>query len=279
MPRHGALVLLVMLCAPGCASRPALPHGAGLREFTGSVDVHGMPLTLHFATLTPPAATPAPLVLYASGDGGWFGTATGMFRAIAAGGFPTVGFSSRAFMKIEQAAPGPLTVARIAESYGAVLDAARGALALPSDVPIVLSGWSRGASLAVIAAASGALDQPVAGVVAIGLPRDERLDVEPTDDDDPGDDPPAATHHGHAPAREIEMYPLIARVAPRRRAVVQATHDKYLGAADARALFGPDTDRARFFTIDARNHRFGGAGDTLERALIDAVTWAAQRPS
>lgn len=272
-------MLLVMLCAPGCATRPLLPHGVALREFSGRVSLHDQPLTLHFATLSPPAAgTPAALVLYASGDGGWFGTATGMFRAIAAGGFPTVGFSSRAFLKIEQAAPAPLTMSRIAESYRMVLDAARQALALPDGVPIVLSGWSRGASLAVIAATSAGLDRPVSGVVAIGLPRDERLDVEPTGDDDPDDEPSGAEPHGRGPAREIDMYPLLARLGP-RRAVVQATNDRYLRAADARVLFGPDTARSRFFAIEARNHRFSGAGATFDAALIDAVTWAARRSS
>jgi hypothetical protein len=255
-----------------------LPQGAVLREFTSRVEINGAPLALHFASLMP-AGSPTALVLYASGDGGWFGTATAMFRTIAAGGFPTVGFSSRAFLKIEQAGPEPLTVTRIAQSYGAVIDAARQALALPPDIPIVLSGWSRGASLAVVAATSADLRRPVAGVVAIGLPREERLDVEPTDDEDPADDPPASVHHGRSAGREIEMYPLIARIGSRRRAVLQATNDRYLRAAEARELFGPDTAQSRFFAIDAHNHRFGGAGEAFDRALVDAVTWAAQRAS
>jgi len=278
MPRHGTLVLLAALIATACAARPALPGGTAAREFSGPFDIDGAPLTLHFA-MPPHPRDGAPLVLYASGDGGWFGSAVAMFRAMAAGGFPTVGFSTRALLKIEQARPGPLTATRIAERYMAILDAARHAMRLAADTPVVLTGWSRGASLAVLVASLPDTNPVVAGVVAIGLPRDERLDLDPTDDDDPPSDAAPAAHHGHTSGRDVEMYPLIAHVAPRRCAVVQATNDKYLSAADAQTLFGPDTDGTRFFAIEARNHRFSGGSEALDRALADAVAWAVRRSS
>jgi hypothetical protein len=279
MPRHGTLVLLAALFATDCTPRPAVPRGAAAREFSGPIDLDGSPLTLHFAMPAQPREG-APLVLYASGDGGWFGSAVAMFRSIAADGYPTVGFSTRAFLKIEQARAGPLTAARIAERYDAILGAARQALGLADDAAVVISGWSRGASLGVLAASLPDANRAIVGVVAIGLARDERLDLEPTDDDDPPDDTDRlAAHHGRAAAREVEMYPLIAHVTPRRCAVVQATNDRYLSAADARTLFGPDTDDTRFFAVEARNHRFSGGTEALDRALADAVAWAARRAS
>ena len=52
------------------------------------------------STSREPAAPRQPdvLVLYASGDGGWFGAAVDMFTAIAANGFYAVGLSSRSLL-------------------------------------------------------------------------------------------------------------------------------------------------------------------------------------
>ena len=56
-------------------------------ESTVTVPLHGRPLVLHLAAPAMPAATPpAALVLYASGDGGWFGTGVQMFHVLAAAG-------------------------------------------------------------------------------------------------------------------------------------------------------------------------------------------------
>ena len=55
-------------------------------------------------------------------------------------------------------------------------------------------------------------------------------------------------------------------------AVIQGTRDSYIGAAEARKLFGPDTPRRRFYTVEG-SHTFGGARDTLMRDLDDALVW------
>jgi hypothetical protein len=233
-------------------------------------------LTLHLADPRTARARALPLVLYASGDGGWFGAAVGMFRTIAAGGYPAVGFSTRSLLKIEQAGHSPLSARQIAESYRAILETGRQALALPPGAPAVLTGWSRGASLAVLAAAEPETDRGITGVVAIGLPRDEQLDVEPGDDGDPSEAEATASSRRHGAAHDLFMYPLLARIAPRRCAVVQASGDRYLPAAQARALFGDDTDLRHFFTVQADNHRFGGGKDALRQALLDALAWTGE---
>jgi len=263
--------------APGaaCAVRPVLPGHERVHEFSTHASIRGAGLTLHLADAS--SSGTLPLVIYGSGDGGWFGAAVGMFEMIASGGYPTVGFSSRALLKIEQAGHAPLSSRQIAESYQVILDTARRALALPADAPAVLTGWSRGASLAVLAASEPDLDRGVAGVVAIGLPREEQLDLEPGDDEDPVPPSPAsvAPHPGHA-GRELLMYPLLLRIAPRRSAVVQASGDHYLPAVQARTLFGADSEMKRFFEVPAGNHRFGGGKTELKQALLDAVAWAGE---
>src|SRR6185503_4432564 len=149
--RLGAVVFLcAAVMAPGaaCALRTSRPgRDSSVHELSTHVALHGGELTLHVADGRAPGSGPLPLVVYGSGDGGWFGAAVGMFKMIAAGGYPAVGFSSRA-----------------------LLETGRRALALPPGAPAVLTGWSRGASLAVLAAAEPETDRGVTGVVAIGLP-------------------------------------------------------------------------------------------------------------
>ena len=259
------------VAATACAPRLRLPEGENVRELSTRASLHGAGLTLHLADSSNGGR---PLVVYGSGDGGWFGAAVGMYNTIAEAGYPTAGFSSRALLKIEQAGHTPLSGEHIAESYHVILDAARQALGLPSDAPGILPGWSRGAALAVLAASEPGMDRAVTGVVAIGLPREERLDLEPGDDADPASAPAAIAADRRSPAHELLMYPLLTRLAPRRSAIVQASGDRYLPAVQARALFGADSDVRRFFEVPAGNHRFGGGKTALRQALLDALAWA-----
>jgi hypothetical protein len=236
-----------------------------VREFTVDIRLEGEPLTLHLARPLPTAGPSPVLVLYGSGDGGWFGTAVKMFRAIAGGGRPTAGFSTRAFMNIEHRRDRPLSITHLVDAYEHVIADARSQLGLAADVPAVLAGWSRGAALGVLVASSQESTDGVAGVVAVGLPARENLDL----DLDSDDDSVSVTTGG------LELYPLLRRVFPRRVLVIQASHDGYLPAAHARRLFGDDSDAARLVDIEARNHRFDGAELQLALALLDGVNWVA----
>ena len=100
-----AALAIAVSCLGGCGGMmrlPVPPASVATRETSTTVSLHGKPLVLHLAApAVPGPAPPATLVLYASGDGGWFGTAVQMFRVLAAGGQPAVGLSSRAFLKLE----------------------------------------------------------------------------------------------------------------------------------------------------------------------------------
>jgi hypothetical protein len=247
-----------------------------MREFSGRVGVHDDTLTLHFASPLKPVSRSTPLVLYASGDGGWFGAAVGMFRTIASSGLPTVGFSTKAFMHIEHRWSRPLSVAHIAEGYWRIIDAARAQLRLPPDAPVVLTGWSRGASLSVLVASGPEADPRIIGLVAVGLAADEQLDIEGDDDDPGGEGAAAPTAVGDdLRARSIAMYPLVSQIVLRRSVVIQASGDDYLPAARARALFGSDSTMSRLVVIEARNHRFSGGEASFDAALAKAVAWVS----
>ncbi len=245
-----------------------------MREFSGRARVHDEELTLHLASPLAPVSPSTPVVLYASGDGGWFGAAVGMFRTIAANGLPTVGFSTKSFLAIEHRRSRPLTATHVSEGYEQIIAAARVQLRLAVDAPVVLTGWSRGASLGVLVASGHQSDPHIVGVVAVGLAANEQLDVE-GDDDDAGSDDIAASvgASDDATSRSIAVYPLLSQLGPRHCVVIQASGDAYLPAARARVLFGPDSDARRLVAIEARNHRFSGGESIFAAELQKSVAW------
>ena len=111
----GRLLCVASIVAYGCAATPA-PNtqlAVPVNETRTQVVLHGKTLDLHLAR---PAALPpgAPLVLYASGDGGWFGAAVDMWRQMGKAGYATAGFSARAFLKIERPRGSVMNPAQIA---------------------------------------------------------------------------------------------------------------------------------------------------------------------
>ena len=267
-----ALLFVVFIGGSGCAAhpQPRIPATTAGRTFTTSVLLHGKPLELHVSTPPGPTA-PDVVVVYTSGDGGWFGAAVDMFRQIADAGYPAVGFSSRSFLKIERPRGALVSAAQLADEYDAIVAQARVALGLAEASSVVLVGWSRGAAFSVLVGSEPAAQRHLLGVIAIGLGEGEDLQASGEDDDD-----------GHATAEKrrwpFDTYARIAQVDPLPCAVIQATGDNYLPAASARQLFGPDTPRRRFYTITARNHRFSGGKAAFDAALLDAIHWIAPQP-
>jgi dienelactone hydrolase len=286
-PALTALAALVLLS--GCSSLPApqpfpapseprigewAPGGsAATKAITTRVMLHGEPLELHLAVPDQPAPD-APIVLYASGDGGWFGAAVDMFHQLARAGYPVVGFSSRAFLKIQRPHGGLVNAAQLAADYDAIVTHARAVLHQSDASRVVLTGWSRGAAFSVLAASEPASRGYLAGIIAIGLSPGEDL-AAPPDEQATDDGQPDATGK---PWR-FDNYATIARLGPVACAVIQASHDNYFPAADARRLFGPDTDRRRLYAIEAKNHRFSGGKVAFDAALLDALRWIASSTS
>jgi dienelactone hydrolase len=263
-----AALVALELATTGCTMnpRPVAPAILSAVERSSAVILHGKSLDLH---LSAPQGGPTAnaLVLYASGDGGWFGAAVEMFHRIGGAGYYTVGFSAKAFLKIDRQPDTPMNPEQLAAEYEQILDTARRELRLQSGTAVVLTGWSRGAAFAVLAASAQGAPRGVRGVLAIGLSEGEDLAIDgPADESDEGT---AAETRNHWP---FEPYALMA-LLPFRCAVIQATRDNYLAAARARTLFGSDTEKRRLYAIDARNHRFSGGKDAFDRALLDALEW------
>jgi fermentation-respiration switch protein FrsA (DUF1100 family) len=239
-----ALVCMTASCAHPLAS-PSPPH-----QFERQIDVNQHALTLH---LTPGHANP--LIVYATGDGGWRGKDRELYEQLQGWGYASAGFSSPDYLRNLPGDDGTTTPARLAADFSTIVDAARNSLQMPLS-PVVLVGVSRGADLAVVAAGQPRLQPQLSGVVAMALTREEEY-----------------VQHRREPTVPFDVYGSLPQLGDIPISVIQSTRDNYLPAGDARALFGADSPRRVLHAIDARNHSFGGARPALYSALRTSLAW------
>lgn len=205
------------------------------------------------------AAHDGSLVLYATGDGGWRGKDRDVFRQMAAWGYTLAGFSAPEYLEHLSGEGGTTTPARLGLDMARLIDVTRDALLMPHSVSVTLVGVSRGADLMVVAAGQPGLRDDLAGVVAMGLTREEEY-----------------VRRGRQPEAALELYAYLPRLGDLPLSVIQSTRDRYLPAAEARVLFGSDSPVRRLSAVDARNHSFAGARPRLYALLRDSLAWVGQ---
>ena len=251
------LALLTLCAAAGCA-RPvgrSAVAGPSPSPFTRRLVLNGHSLSLHLQRGDPAHVTP--LVVYATGDGGWRGKDRDVYRQIASWGYAAAGFSAPEYLAQLPGDEGTTTPVLVGRDIAQVVDATRDALLLPSTTPVVLVGVSRGADLMVVAAGQPRLQPELAGVIAMGLTREEEY-----------------VRRRRQPDVALELYAYLPRLGTVPLSVIQSTRDRYLPAAEARVLFGNDTPLRMFQAVDARDHSFAGARPRLYALLRDALVWA-----
>lgn len=245
-------ILTIVATLTACARIEPLQPGQP-PAFDGAVELNGAPLRLH---LSPGVQEHRDqLVVYATGDGGWRGKDRELFSRVVAWGYAAVGFSSPEYLKHLPGDDGTTTPGRVGLDFRAIVNAARGALQVADDAPVVLVGVSRGADLAVVAAGQRLLQDELGGVVVMGLTREEEY------------------VRRRRSTVALELYPYLPRLGEVPVSVIQSTRDNYLSADEARALFGADTPLRQLHPIEAQNHSFGGARDRLYAALRASLTW------
>ena len=200
-----------------------------------------------------------PLVLHLTGDSGRHGLDLQLFTAVTRWGYPVAVLSSPAW--VDTLADGVATRECLARDLDVVARAAARATGVPEEERVVLLGQSRGAGLAVEAAADAALRERLRGVVALGLcPRRSGCGGATASGG------PIATGRSSPACRSRSS-------SPRR--------DRYMSAADARKAFGPDTDLHVLHPIEANSHTFVGGREALLEQLrtsLDRVATGAAAP-
>jgi hypothetical protein len=259
--------LLALACAVltgGCAAR-AGGHAAALTPPVADyvIVLNDHPLRLHFSRGLD--GTNRPLLVYATGDGGWRRKDLAAYRQLVALGYPTVGFDAHDYVT-HFGERDSTTPARLAADYRQIIGVAREMLRLPADYPVVLVGVSRGAGLSVVAAGQRALRPSIAGVLAIALTKEEEYVK--------GLRPLRLRRAGAPQGPEmVEVYEYLPRLGGMPIAVIQSTGDDYLSADAARVLFGPDNPHRWFQPVQSRNHSFGGARPQLYDAMSRSLAW------
>jgi len=215
---------------------------------------------------------PGYLVVFATGDDGWFGTSRAVFAHLADQGYTLAGFSAPEALREVVRSGERVSTAQAAQGLTELYAQAKQHLGLPDTTPTVIVGFSRGASAVAFTAVHPELRDGLKGAVAIALTRE--------------------ADYLHAPENErgpeiqvddqgrIQLYPALKLLDSTPFAVIQSTHDSYVPAAESRRLLGADTPTRRLYEVAAKDHGFSDARDKLLQVLDDALRWIeTARPS
>jgi len=177
-----------------------------------------------------------------------------------------MGYSSPAALQEIARSGERISAERAAQELKDLYAQAKQHLGLPETTPIVIVGFSRGASVVAFTAVHNDLRDGIGGAVAIALTREADYLHAPKDDsrtqvDDQG---------------RIQLYPALKFMGSARLAVIQSTNDSYVPAAESRELLGPDTPTLHLYTVEARDHGFSDARPQLMQNLDDALHWVEQ---
>jgi dienelactone hydrolase len=208
--------------------------------------------------------------MFVTGDDGWFGTSRAVFSHLADEGYTLAGFSApEALDGVDESVR--VSTARAAEGLKDLYSQAKRHLGLPDSTPIVMVGFSRGASAVAFSAVHPELRRDLKGAVAIALTREaeylhategeRRLGIEVDDED------------------RIQLYAAVKLLGSTRFAVIQSTNDSYVPAAESRRLLGADTATLRLYQVESDDHGFSDARDTLMQDLDDALRWIEEAPA
>jgi hypothetical protein len=264
------LAAVGLACAGGACVQPkTFPARPAGFESERSTEFYGHALVVHLAGPVEPQPG-QPLLLFATGDGGWRGVAEEAFHRMAGWGYPVAGFSAKAYITHLGFVSGTTTPERLALDYLRLIAFSKAALNLPAGGPTILVGISRGAGLAVVAAGRPELQPELRGVLAVALTKEEEYvrhyKVKPGKT--PADMPrrELVIFDTYGSLEELQSLPLV---------VIQSTRDGYLNAQEARDRFGSDTDMRRLYAIQARNHNFDGGREALFERMTGSLTWMA----
>lgn len=255
--RAGALALAATLAL----AVPALAHATTGQRW--DVDVRGQKLTLT-VYVPPPGTTAKGTIFMGSGDVGWVGLATTLAEFLSDRGYVVAGINVRQYLSAFVSGADHLQVEQIPGDFAVFAAALRARGLLPS--PVIFSGVSEGAALAVAAAASRDSHAWAHGVITMGLPATAELAWRWRD---------AMSWVTKSDAAEPSFSPheIIAAVSPLPLLMLQSTHDEYVPEADYRRFERSAGQPSRLVLIDAKNHRFTDKLPELQTRFLEGLTW------
>lgn len=209
----------------------------------------------------PSIGTPRGSVLFVPGDGGWRGFAVEIAQVVSRAGYDVYGLDDNVYL---ESFTGTTTlsetdVMRDFNDIAKWIDQGRSAR-------ISLVGWSEGAGLCLLAAASPEGKNLFSGLITMGLPESNVLGWRTLDDLTW-----LTKRTPNEPLFQSKDY--IRRVAPLRLWMLQSTKDEYVPLDKSKELFAAAAEPKKFSAIDATSHRFDGNQKELYRLLEEGLQW------
>lgn len=262
---HGAAALVTQLLAALAVALTAEGVGSARTSEHFDFPLRGKVLTL---TVYRPTGQARGTIFMGSGDVGWVGLAVDLSEFLSDNGFIVVGINVRQYLGAFTSGRTTLTSREPPSDFAAISRflAARHLLVHP----VVMSGVSEGAGLAVLAGAAAANHQWVQGVVTMGLPPTAELGWRWTD----FTSWITKKDSGEPVFRPKEFLP---GVAPLPLCMIQSRKDEYVTEADYRLFEQVAKDPKRLVLIDASNHRFTDRREQLQKEYLGCLAWVSEK--
>jgi dienelactone hydrolase len=253
------LILIALLaCSATTCTRPLPPPGKNAPVIRGQQqDVYFYPAQ--------GGVKNAQKVLFLPGDGGWEGLALDIADEMSKAGYDVYGFDTKRYLESFTTDAGTL------KEEDAQRDLAQVAKWMQTRwrERVTLVGWSEGAGLVVLAAASPDNEAVFNGVVTFGLSNTAILGWRLRDDvtyvtgADP--DEPMFRTNGYIP-----------KVAPLPLCMIQSSGDQFIAKDEAEGLFAAAQEPKLYKAVQADNHAFAGNTEGFYQALREGLTWVNQ---
>ena len=211
---------------------------------------------------------PKGTIVMGSGDVGWVGLGPAMADELSAQGYIVVGVNVRQYLSMFSEGKSHLGVQEVPQDYRALSELLKREGLLQK--PVVVSGVSEGAALAVLAASDVTNHRWIDGVITMGLPPTAELAWHWTDfaawvTKRDADEPSFAPHE------------FIAAVAPVPLLMIQSTKDEYVSPSDYTRFLATARQPKKLVLIEASNHRFTDRRGELRTAYVSALDWIRSR--
>jgi alpha-beta hydrolase superfamily lysophospholipase len=252
------------------AAAAALLIGVALPGVAGATTGQRIDLSVRARTVELTVYRPAePLsnvrgtVFIGSGDVGWVGLAASLADFLSDSGYIVAGLNVRQYLSAFTSGGKHLEATDVPRDYAAMVGMlrARGTV----KEPIVVSGVSEGAALAILAASSPENHPWISGVITMGLPGTAALAWRWSD---------FTSWITKKDADEPSFAPkdFIGGVSPLPLWLIQSTKDEYVPESDYRALETAARMPKQLILIDASNHRFTDRIPRLRMEFTSALS-------
>jgi alpha-beta hydrolase superfamily lysophospholipase len=240
------------------AARPA----AGQASVRGTefVSIRGKQVAVYSYAAPSEASLPRGKVLFAPGDLGMHGFAVTIAETMASWGYDVYGLDTRQYLE-SFTGKSSLQASDVMGDFQQLARWATGG----TRQRVALVGWSEGAGLCLLAAATDNKEF-FSSLTVFGLTESNLLGWRWSD---------LFSSLAGKEAKEPKFFSQdhLARVAPLPLLVIQSTGDQYVSVETQKRMFATAQEPKRLVVIEAKNHRFEGNQQELFRNIREGLQW------